>query len=549
MITSESLSESFVSVAKSSLFFAIGTLLSRIVGLLRESTKAAIFGAGLLNDSFIIAYRIPNLLREMLAEGALGASFTKVFTALWEEDKERAKRVLIDSIWLAGLAVGLISLLGMIFAPWLVKLLALYAANNEHGTELVRQATGLTRILFPFITVMSVASIVAGALHQKGKFFLSSVSSIALNIGFITGALYFSFMFEKHGPDWIETALADKKVVGLAVGVLLGGFLQLLVLGSGIWKDLLKGNLAFPRKLPWSSDVKKILVLMGPMTIAASAAQINIMVNTNFATSLQPGAVTWLASAFILAHLPVAIFGVAIGSVSLPTLSRAVAKAGKKIDKTVSTSLQNSLELVSWLLIPSAVFVYFNNRDFVRIVFEHGRFDAVAADATAETLKVYAFGLLSFSLIKVLSSFYYAIDRTSYAMKVSLFSIFINFTANYFLVDQFGHVGLAATASTVVSINALLLMFGILKDKPQFSGKNFAATFVLILLAGTAALLVQFFGQDSLNLMIPSELNMFSQALVRLVVNGLLIVFIFAAAGCFRLKKSPIQLAKSLRKS
>ncbi|MEZ4741087.1 MAG: murein biosynthesis integral membrane protein MurJ [Bdellovibrionota bacterium] len=534
--------ESRLSAGKSYFLFAIGTLISRVLGLLRESIKAAVFGAGLLNDSFIVAYRIPNLLREMLAEGALGASFTKVFTSLWEEDQKRAKALLVDSIWLAIIAVGILSLLGIVLAPIIAKSVAIYANRTSHGAELIRQATGLTKILFPFILLMSLSAIAAGALHQKGRFFLSSISSAGLNVGFILGAGVFSFAFKKFAPEWIDDVIADRMLVGLAIGVLLGGILQLIILLWGIWKPLLANQMGLPNRLPWSQDLKKVLMLMGPMIIAASASQINIVVNTNFATTLQSGAVTWLSSAFILIHLPVAIFGVAVGSVSLPALSRALARTGNTLTREVSLKLQNSIELVFWLMVPTFVVIQVCGLEIVQVVFQHGKFDSIAANATANTLKVYSYGLLGFSLIKVFTSFYYAIDKTSYAVKVSLISIFLNFIINFYLVRRFEHLGLAATAATVVSLNALFLYVGTLRVKTSYQTKPFLRSLALIALAALVSFVILNYTDISstlAKLLLPTQ-SPWLIAFFKLTVNGLVILAAFLISGWLRLGRFPL---------
>lgn len=537
-----------MSIAKSSFLFATGTVISRFVGLLREAVIASVFGAGMLLDAFLIANRIPNLLREMLAEGALGASFTKTFAAKWEKDPAEAKKLLINSLWVFGLFVSILSMLGIIAAPYIVKTLTFFAENRKDGPEFIRQTTGLTRLLFPFITLMSIGAIASGALHQKGRFFLSAVSPIALNLGYIFGALVLSKGLITYAPNSLDSWLADRKIVGLAIGVLLGGALQLGMQLYGIWKPYLKGESLGIKNISFNQDLKEIILLMTPMVIAASASQINILVNSNFATSLQSGAVTWLNGAFRLLHLPVGIFAIAISSASLPALTRSITRAKGKIDKTTSEQLQSTVELMLWLVTPSFIMLSYNSLELVQFIFQRGLFDATASIKTAEALFAYSFGLFGLAFIKVITSLYYAMNKTSYAMKVSLFSIFLNFAINYYLVGLYGHQGLAFTASAVVTFNALFLMLGLIPLKLSIDFKRMSRTLLFLL---TAALL-SWGGQSlisplikSLEFMQTSSINL--QAFTLILCNGTLITSVFLASSLFFFKTSPRQLVAKLR--
>ncbi len=536
-----------MSAGKSRILFSLGTMLSRVSGMLSYSVKGAVFGAGVYQDAFLIAYRIPNLLREMLAEGALGSSFTKVFSSLWEEDEQRARQVLMDSLWLTFFALTIVCALGMIAAPQLVGLLTMSSASNSAGPVLISQATGMTRVLFPFILFMSLGAVVSGALHQRGRFFLSSVSSIALNFGFIIGSLLFSRVLESYGPNWIEEFFANRGIMGLVLGVLLGGFLQLMVQVAGIWRPLLKGRIARPKIFPLSTDVKKVLGLMGPMVIASSSGTINVLVNSNFATSLDPGAVTWIDNAFRLIHLPVGIFGVALGTVALPALSRAVARAGGKVDGAVSRELQSNIDLVFWLIFPCLLYINVNCLEISQILYQYGRFSAADTLATAEAMRAFSIGILGLGLIKVLSSFYYAISRTSYAMKVSLISILINFAANFFLVKRFGHTGLAMTSSIVISLNAVLLLLGTVKERPLINWVEARFSLFWLAVGGSAVFLGRPLTVAIVDSLFANSLAVWWRAVSLLLLNGTLLVMSFAFAAMLRYKLSLRDLMNVLR--
>jgi putative peptidoglycan lipid II flippase len=502
--------------------------------MLSNSVRAAVFGATVHHDAFLIAYRIPNLLREMLAEGALGSSFTKVFSSLWEQDEARARKVLMDSLWLTTLALTIVCGIGMIAAPWLVSLLTVSSGSNQQGDILVFQATGMTRLLFPFILFMSVGAVASGALHQRGQFFLSSTSSIALNLGFILGCLGLPQLMTALAPEWIDQVFADRRVVGLCIGVLFGGLLQLLLQLSGIWRPLLKGRLGRPTFMPISQDVKKVVTLMGPMVIASSSGLINVLINSNFATSLNAGAVTWIDNAFRVIHLPIGIFGVALGTVALPSLTQAVARAGGVVDKGVSQELQTNLELILWLILPSLGFIMLNSFEIAQLLYEYGRTTESDAHAISEAMFAFSFGILGLGSIKVLTSFYYAINRTGYAMRVSLLSIAINFLANHFLVQRLGHVGLAMTASIVVNLNATLLLLGMIREKPIFAWDALRSTILLVFGSIGAAWTFRHFASATLLQVVPNTLNFHIRAAVSLALNGAFLVSCFFGAAMVR---------------
>ena len=204
---------------------------------------------------------------------------------------------------------------------------------------------------------------------------------------------------------------------------------------------------------------------MGPMVIASGAGQINVLINTNFATSLGAGAITWLSFAFRLLQLPIGIFAVAVSAVALPAFSRLLSDKTPENKRKLSDQLFHACELMIWLMSACFVVIALSGDDMIRLLFEQGAFTRSDSLATGQALFYYSFGLMGYGLVKVLSSYYYASDRTSWAMKISLISIGLNFVLNYFLVDRFGVNGLAMTASCILSLNALGLLLGLRKDQ------------------------------------------------------------------------------------
>lgn len=445
-----------MSIARSSLFFSVGTLISRISGLVRDVVTTHILGAGPLHDAFVVAQRIPNLLRDMLAEGALASSFTKVYTALKEQDADGADRLLFQMLYLCFLFMLSLTTLGMAFAPQLVDFMSL----GDSGSVIYAQnAISLTKILFPSLGMSVLGAVAMGALYQKGRFFFNAVIPVLANLGVIFGGLVLGDWLLQYAPAWVDRS-GDARVLGLAWGTILGFLIQMLAALWSVRTPLLHLGSELWKTVPWTADVKQVLVLMAPAVVATSAAPINSIVNTNFATGVGPGAVTWLTYAFRILQLPIGIFGVAVGVYALPALTRAVVKAGKRVDEGVSQELQQACTFVSWLLLPCMLFTLINYQRIIDFLFRHGHYSETDALATGSALYAYSFSMLAYGLIKVLTAFYYATDRTSFAMKVSLFSICSNVVGNLLFVHRFGHVGLALTSSMTLCLNAGILLWG-----------------------------------------------------------------------------------------
>lgn len=517
-------------------------------------------------DAFWLGNRIPNLLREVLAEGALGASFTKVFSETFEKDPEEAKRLLAHTLFVVGVMVSIIVAIGMIGAPWIVKLFTLTVDHRENADEFVRQTIGLTRILFPFIVLMSIGSVASGALHQSGRFFISGISPIFLNFGYVLGALLVAPLLYNWGPEWIYLYIGDKKIVGLAIGVLIGGLGQTTLQIWGIWKPLLKQVKLNKPLFYVSDDLKKVLYLMIPMILAASSSQINMTVNTNFAAALQEGSITWLTMSFRLLHFPIAMIGVALGAVVLPTVTKIIARENGKITDKVSDTFQKALGQLFWLTTPCFIFTYCNSLEIVQLIFQHGKYSEFSTLQTAETLKFYSLALIGFSAIKVLTAFYYAIDKTKYAMNVSLISIAVNFIANYFLVEKFAHLGLAMTSSIVAIVNAIVLFVGLLKFKLtinwRVSLKHLSYLFLFVLVGNFVQnYFREYFLENLMNLgsvkqvFLNSDFQIFGinfknkiSALLVLIGNGMLLTGLYLVSLRLSTGLNPKVLIQSMRR-
>jgi len=576
--------ESQLSVAKGSMLFSIGTMISRLSGLIRESVLASVFGASGLLDAFFVAHRIPNMLREMLAEGALGSSFTQKYSQLKAIDPQRARILAWNLMALTSLVGGVVVLLGIIFAPGLV------AGMTSHGEAITpewqQNAIALTRVMFPFIAIMSVTSIVSGVLHQSGKFFASGVSPVALNLGYIVGALVFSTLASRFIPESYWNITGDPRLFGLAVGTVLGALGQFLWQSIAAWKDF--RPYSFTQL--WNSDVKAVVVTMGPMIIGASAGQINVLVNTNFATSLSEGAVSWISLAFRILQLPIGIFGVAVGTAVLPALTQkltAVSKLTPKISKNemglaslisksgstrhpeslseeslseeslsayskaqqaVGLELQNATELVIWLMTPCMIFLVTSAEPIIQLLLAGGHFDDNSVKQTALALAAYSWGVVPYGLIKVFTAYFYASSRTYWPMLVGFLSIGVNFFLNWVMVNRLGHVGLAATASFVFFINTGLLIFGLRHDKLRFDRAKFTRSLAWVLMAGLISAAICHSTPN--DLFWSSSGGVWGKKLeagLGLMIDGLMVFLLFSAGSMGYLRLSPRQLVKAIR--
>jgi putative peptidoglycan lipid II flippase len=525
---------------------------------MRESAVGAVLGASVYMDAFIVAFRIPNLLRELLAEGALGSSFTKVYSSLSATDAVRAEKLLVQFLQFVFCASVVICTVGILEADALVKLLTDAKSSYDDKTTFETAAVALTQFLFPFIGFSALGAVVMGALYQRGGFFLSAVAPILFNVASIIGVFFFGSASEMFVPNGWLTRFGDRAVFGLAAGTLLGGFLQMSWQFMAIWRPLLTGRglLKFT-SIPWSKDIAKVLLLMGPMILAGSAGQVNVVVNSNFATSVGEGAVSWLNYAFRFVQLPIGMFGVAISAAILPALSRTIAKANGIFDKDATNQMQQALELVVWLMTPCVLFIFLCSRDITALLYQAGRFRASDTSATALAMQAYSWGLISYGLLKVLNSFYYAVEKTRYPMVVGLLSIGVNYIGNAVLVREFGHVGLAMTASATLSMNALLLLIGVQKSGFTWNRiwlKSFfaylcGATLLALIVAGPLHVgfeklaLYDFFSQR-MNSTVAVKLS----SAISIVFVGAAIVVGFGFVGLRRLGRSPRDAVRLLRR-
>ncbi|HEV2447993.1 MAG TPA: murein biosynthesis integral membrane protein MurJ [Candidatus Sulfopaludibacter sp.] len=431
--------------------------LSRITGLVREMVMARLFGAGAVYDAFLLGFRIPNLTRDLFAEGALSSAFVPTFTEYLTNKGKRAAAELSNLVGTALIVVvGGLCIAGIFGTPQLVRLLAPGFLDVPGKFEL---AVLLTRIMFPFLLLVSLAAQAMGVLNACGRFGMPALSSTWFNVGSVAVGLALGLTAGRlygHGL-----------IVCMAIGIVAGGAFQLLWQVPGLRRA---GFHFQPRWGPRHPGLRQMLRLMLPAMLGNAAVQINVLVNTNFASSIRDasgnvinGPVSWLGYAFRFMQLPLGLFGVALASATLPAISRSA--AAKRMDEFGAT-LTRSLGTALLLTVPSSVGLAVLGESMIGVVYQWGRFRAVDTHQTAVALAWYSAGLAGYAAIKLLAPAFYALNDARTPMLVSAGSIAINLTVAYLLVRRagMGHAGLALSTSAVAMAGALILL-GLLRRR------------------------------------------------------------------------------------
>jgi len=434
---------------KKSLRFSVSTVISRLLGLVREQVFSYYFGAGAAVDSFYAAFRIPNLLREFFAEGALSAAYVPVFSQKLKADGKQKAFLLTSTVLSIMLVIlGLITILGIILSPYLVKAIAAGFAKTPGQLELT---ASLTRIMFPFLIFVATAAAVMGTLNCFGKFGIPALAPVGFNIGLITAGLFFRKYF-------------DPPIIVMAWGALAGGILQLVLQLPQLYK------LGFRYKFVFSfadRSVRQIVRLMGPAALGVAAVQVNIFVGTLLASFLQTGSIAYLNYAFRLMHFPLGVFGVAVATVSLAELS-AIAAEGKT-DMVLSKYIR-SCRMQTMFLLPSAMFLIIAARPVCALIYQHGLFNWTDSINAARALQAYSAGLVFYGLVRLSAQVFYAHKDTATPVKISAIAVGINIICCLLLMKPLGFVGLALAPGIAALANLLMLTFNIRRKigKPEY---------------------------------------------------------------------------------
>ncbi len=419
----------------------LAVMCSRVLGLVREQVFAGLFGGGRAMDAFTVAFRTPNLLRDMFAEGALSTAFVTTFSkTIANEGDESAWKLASKFATLTIVFLSIVCLFGVLAAPLLVAFFAPgFDAEKSALTVL------LARIMYPFILLVSLAALAMGMLNARNVFAMPAMASSFFNLGSIIGGVTIGW--------WIDPHFGTRALIGLAVGTLIGGALQLLVQ----LPSLRRAGFRFRPDWKWRDPgVKMILLLMGPAVVAASSVQINVMINTMFASTLGDGPIFWLQIAFRLMQLPLGLFGVAIGTVTLPVLSRSIA-AGNVPE--FRQNLAKGMRLAFLLTIPSTLGLVILAEPIISVLYQHGKFGANSTAQAAAALQFYAIGLIAYASMKVLVPAFYAIDKRRTPMNVSFVAIGVNLALNWLFTFKLGlgHRGLALSTGGVALVNFVIL--------------------------------------------------------------------------------------------
>lgn len=422
------------------------TAFSRILGFVRDMVVAHLFGAGVATDAFYVAFKLPNFMRRLFAEGSFSQAFVPIFSEYKVQyPKDLLKKFLSHVVADLGVVVLMVVVLGIIFSPFLVTV---FAPGFKHGTLRFELASHMLRITFPYLLFVSLAACFGSVLNSFGRFWANSFAPVFLNLLMLSCAygLYTVFAYPIYSLAW---------------GVLLAGIVQFVFL---LW-HLKRIELAAAPKINFKDPgVRRILKLMGPAIFGVSIAQINLFVDTFFASFLQVGSVSWLYYSERLMTFPTGVFAVAVGTVVLPHLSR---KRAEQDHQAFSSSVDWGLRLLLFIGCPATIMLIFLSGPMLSTLFQHGAFNVRDVFMARESLIAYSLSVPFVMLIKVLSSGFYANQNIKTPVKIGVVSMLVNIVFNVMLVAPLAHMGIAL-ATTIASITNTLMLLFMLKRKKLY---------------------------------------------------------------------------------
>jgi putative peptidoglycan lipid II flippase len=457
---------------------SVATLISRILGYIKDMILAGYFGASARSDVFFVAFRIPNLLRELFAEGSMSSAFVPVLTETQTKEGRAAANLLVRAVlMLILLAVATVCILGMVFAPAIVTLIAPGFLDEPVKFD---DAVLLTRIMFPFLLFISLASLVMGALNTRGVFFIPALAPAMLNVVTIVCIVTLASRFANP-------------IVSVAVGITLGGLVQFLFQIPAFWRQgfsfsgrhgeerlTLRQAVAHP-------GLKRIGTLIIPATFGMAVAQVNIFVSTILASYLAEGSITYLYYSMRLIQFPIGIFGVAMGMAILPALSE---HAVKKEFGPLKEDFSFALRLLFFITVPAMVGLIALQMPIVNTLFQRGEFTHAASVATAQALMYYAVGIWAIVGVRTITSTFYAMQDTKTPVKIASCGVFINIALSIALMGSMQHNGLALANSLAAAANFMLLFYFLRKRLGGIGTRrialSFAKTFAAAAVMGAA---------------------------------------------------------------
>jgi len=428
-------------LARSAGLISLAILASRLLGVARESVLASYFGASAPMDAYNVAFRIPNLLRDLFAEGAMTSAFVPAFTrVLQQRGREEAWR--LGNLVINALLVitGTLAILGMVFAAPITAFIAPNFAQVPGKLELT---TLLTQVMLPFLTTVAVAVAMMGMLNSLHRFFIPSLSPAMFNVATILCAITLVPILRKL--DW-------PPILAIGIGTLLGGLGQMAIQ----WPVLRREGFRYRPVLDFKDpELRRILRMMGPGTLGVAAVNINVLVNTYLAAA-QQGAVSWLGYAFRLMYLPIGLFGVSIATAALPDLSR---HASNGDDAAIRRAVSSAIRLMLMLNVPAMIGLIVLAEPIVALLYQRGHFTDADTQATAAALRFYAPGLIGYSIVRIASPTFYSLGNSRTPVIVSVASVTVNLILNISLVRVMGFRGLALGTAIAALFNALALLW------------------------------------------------------------------------------------------
>ena len=485
---------------------------SRVLGLARDQVLASLFGAGNAMDAFNVAFRVPNLVRDLFAEGAMSAAFVPVFMRELTRDGKASAWRLGNNVINALLATtGVLVVAGILFAHPIVSVFAHDYAVVPGKLELT---VLLARMMLPFLMLVALAAACMGMLNSLHHFFIPSLAPAMFNIATIVCALTLVPVMPRLGLP---------PIAAIAVGAIVGGLGQLFIQ----WPLLRREGYRYEPFLDWKQDgLRRVLLLMGPGTIGLAATQVNVFVNTVLATGEGTGAVSWLNYAFRLMYLPTGLFGVSIATATIPAMSRDAARDDRP---AMRHTLGDGLSLMLVMNVPATVGLIVLAHPIVRVIFERRAFLPSDTAATAAALQFYAVGLLGYSIVRIASPAFYALGDSRTPVRISIASVMANAVLNIILARLLGYRGLALGTAIAALLNAAGLLWLLhsrlegLDDRRVLS--TFARTVVAAVVMGFAAVFA-----DRMLIALAPGAGFFAQALrLGTTIGAALVVFAIAA--------------------
>ena len=459
-------------ITKAAGLMSVATFISRILGYAKDMILAVFFGATGLSDTFFVAFRIPNLLRELFAEGSMSSAVIPVLTEhqtkYGDEEAKRLVRIIFTSITIF---VGLICVLGIIFAPAIVTAIAPGFLNMPDKFSLT---VLLTRLMFPFLLFISFAAIVMGALNTRRIFFIPAVAPAMLNITIIAAVLLLA-------PGM------EQPIIAVAIGVAIGGLVQFAFQLPSFFKN---GYSLTPQYDFRHPGLKKISILILPATMGMAVAQINIFISTILASYLAEGSITYLYYSMRLIQFPIGIFGVAMGMAVLPTLSEHAVKGDFD---SLRSDFSFALRLLFFMTIPAMAGLIALREPIVNMLFQRGKFDYAATIGTSQALLFYSLGIWAMVGVRIVTVSFYSMQDTKTPVKVAVIALLTNIILSLIFLGPLQHSGLAFANAIASSVNFTALFFMLRKKLGRVEGRKIAASFIKISTASAVTGLMGWF--------------------------------------------------------